>query len=167
MSSSTSAPQQVSLDILRSIRRIVRRVEAVSAELEATHNITIPQFLCLHAMAREGRMTQAELSRDIRLSASTLVGVIDRLEAKGLATRQRDPEDRRRIYIVPTAAGLAIQRTAPEPLQLQLERGLDGLSESERQTIAASLDRLVHLLEAQHIDAAPVLVSGPIPTPPA
>ena len=166
MSSSPSAPHQVSLDILRSIRRIVRRLEAVSAELEASHNITIPQFLCLHAMAREGRLTQAELSREIRLSASTLVGVIDRLEAKGLATRQRDPEDRRRIYIVPTAAGLAIQQSAPEPLQLQLERGLDAMSEAERHVIAASLDRLVHLLEAQDIDVAPVLASGPIVTPP-
>lgn len=155
-----------SLDILRSLRRIMRRVEGASAELLEAHGVTAPQLLCLHALVRAGNLTQIELSREVRLSPSTLVGVIDRLEAKGLVRRRRDPDDRRRIHIAPTEAGRAVERAAPEPLQLQLERGLGAMPEDERLAIAQALDRLVHLLEAQHIDAAPVLASGPLPPPP-
>jgi DNA-binding MarR family transcriptional regulator len=160
----TSAP--ISLEILRSLRRIVRRVEGASSELEAAHGITAPQLLCLHALVRAKSLTQIELSREVRLSASTVVGVVDRLETKGLVTRRRDAEDRRRIYVSPTVTGLALEQAAPEPLQLQVERGLAAMSETERTVIAASLERLVHLLEAERIDAAPVLASGPIPKSP-
>lgn len=152
-----------SLDILRSLRRIVRRIEGASAELESEHGVTAPQLLCLHALARAGSITQIELSREVRLSASTLVGVIDRLEAKRWVLRQRDAHDRRRIHVVLTDAGRQVAQTAPEPLQHQLERGLDAIPGMERTGIANALDRLVRLLEADGIEAAPVLASGPIP----
>lgn len=155
----------VSLEILRSLRRIVKRVEGASSELEAAHGITAPQLLCLHALTRSGSLTQIQLSREVRLAASTVVGVVDRLEAKGLVTRRRDAEDRRRIHVSLTEAGRSVERAAPEPLQLQVERGLQAMTEDERHGIAASLDSLVRLLEAEHIDAAPVLTSGVIPKP--
>lgn len=162
-----TAAASPTLDILRSLRRIVKRVEEASTQLEEAHGITAPQLLCLHALVRAGSLTQIELSREVRLSASTVVGVIDRLEAKGLVVRRRDAEDRRRIHVSPTEAGRAIEQAAPEPLQLQVERGLAEMAAGERAAIAGSLERLVHLLEAERIDAAPVLISGPIPAPPA
>ena len=165
MTDPTAAPPRETLDILRSLRRILKRVEAASGDLEAEHGVTAPQLMCLRAATRAGGLTQIELSREVRLSASTVVGVVDRLETKGLVRRRRDGVDRRRIHVEPTEAGRAVEAAAPEPLQLHLERGLDALPEAERVAIAASLDRLVHLLEAEHIDAAPVLTSGPIPKP--
>ncbi|MBN8526238.1 MAG: MarR family transcriptional regulator [Planctomycetes bacterium] len=162
---SDTAPTSHSLDILRSLRRIVRRIEGASTELEQQHGVTAPQLLCLQALRRHGSITQIELSRAVRLSAPTLVGVIDRLESKALVVRQRDAKDRRRIHLVLTDAGRDIALSAPEPLQHQLERGLDALAESERAAIAGALARLVGLLEAEHIEAAPVLTSGPIPKP--
>lgn len=161
----TTAGPSTTLDILRSLRRIVKRVEGASAQLEEAHGITAPQLLCLHALVRAGSLTQIELSREVRLSASTVVGVIDRLEAKGLVVRRRDAEDRRRIHVSPTDSGRAIERDAPEPLQHQVERGLAELPPGEQADIAAALERLVRLLEAERIDAAPVLTSGPIPKP--
>lgn len=162
-----SDPAQTShsLDILRSLRRIVRRIEGASIELESQHGVTAPQLLCLHALARADSSTQIELSREVRLSPPTLVGVIDRLEAKELVKRQRDTNDRRRIHLMLTDAGRAVAAGAPEPLQHHLERGLDAMPEADRAAIAGALGQLVHLLEAEHIDVAPVLASGPIPKP--
>ncbi len=162
---SDPAPTNPSLDILCSLRRIVRRIEGASIELESQHGVTAPQLLCLHALARVGSITQIELSREVRLSPPTLVGVIDRLETKKLVKRQRDTEDRRRIHLVLTDAGRAVAARAPEPLQHHLERGLDAMPDAERTAIAGALGQLVRLLEAEHIDAAPVLASGPIPKP--
>jgi DNA-binding MarR family transcriptional regulator len=154
-----------SLAILRSLRRILRRVELASIELESSHGITAAQLLCLRAVVHHGPRTQVELSREVHLSASTLVGVLDRLEAKGLVTRTRDQLDRRRIHVAATPAGTERERQAPEPLQNHLERHLDALAEDEQAAIASSLERLVVMLEAEHIEASPVLTSGPIPKP--
>ena len=165
MPSSDSGSALVTIAILRSLRRIVRRVEGASDELEASHGITAPQLLSLRAVVQTGSLTQVELSREVRLSASTLVGVIDRLADKGLVTRRRDAKDRRRIHVTPTEAGRAVERAAPEPLQRQVERALEAMPAAERQAIASVLERVVLLLEAEGIDAAPLLTSGPIPKP--
>src|SRR5271155_2162867 len=66
-----------SLAILRSLRRILRRVELASFELESNFGITAPQLLCLRAVVHHGPMIQNELSKEVHLSASTLVGVLD------------------------------------------------------------------------------------------
>jgi DNA-binding MarR family transcriptional regulator len=154
-----------SLTILRSLRRILRRIELASFELESDFGITAPQLLCLRAVVQHGPMIQNELSKEVHLSASTLVGVLDRLEAKGLVTRTRDQIDRRRIHVEATTIGEHRERHAPEPLQGHLERQLKKLGEQEQTTIARSLEQLVILMEAQHIEAPPVLASGPIPKP--
>jgi len=50
-------PSDQSLDILRSLRRIVRRVEGASFDLESKYGVTAPQLLCLHALMRSGDIT--------------------------------------------------------------------------------------------------------------
>jgi DNA-binding MarR family transcriptional regulator len=164
--SAAGSVSDCSLAILRSLRRILRRVELASFELESNFGITAPQLLCLRALVNQGPMIQNELSKAVHLSASTLVGVLDRLEAKGFVTRTRDHIDRRRIHVEATTLGEHRERHAPEPLQGHLERQLGELSDHEQSAIARSLEHLVILLEAQHIEAPPVLASGPIPKPP-
>jgi DNA-binding MarR family transcriptional regulator len=164
--SSANSVSACSLGILRSLRRIMRRIELASFELESNFGITAPQLLCLRALVHQGPMIQNELSKAVHLSASTLVGVLDRLEAKGFVTRTRDHVDRRRIHVEATTLGEHRERHAPEPLQAHLERQLEALHEREQASIAQALEHLVVLLEAQHIEAPPVLASGPIPKPP-
>lgn len=158
----TDAP---ALAILRSLRRILRRVELSSSELEQAHAITQPQLVCLRAITASGRCTQSDLSREVHLSASTLVGVIDRLEAKGLVTRTRDQDDRRRIFLAPTAAGLRKAEVAPEPLHQRVSQALGELPLAEQRRIERALSRLVTLLEAENEEDQPMLASGPIPKP--
>jgi DNA-binding MarR family transcriptional regulator len=49
--------------------------------------------------------TLSELSKMFVLDPSTLVPVVDGLEARGLVERRKDPNDRRRVPIVLTEAG--------------------------------------------------------------
>lgn len=161
-----SSPE-LHLRILRSLRRIMRRVELSSRDLETTYGVTAPQLICLLAIVERGSLTQAQLAEQVHLSASTLVGVLDRLETKRLVLRQRDPRDRRRINLTPTGAGLHLARQAPPPLQDTLLKGLGALSELEQVAMAASLQRLVDLLEAHDVAISPMLAPGPIPKPEA
>ena len=140
--------------ILRALRRILRQVELSSKELEGSHGVTAPQLLSLLVICEQGSTTQAELSRHILLSASTLVGVLDRLESKGLILRQRDTVDRRRIHLVPTGKGRQVAATAPLPMHERLVRGLPALEPLRRSSLAEHLEELVDLLGAGNVDDA-------------
>ncbi|MCK6488969.1 MAG: MarR family transcriptional regulator [Planctomycetes bacterium] len=162
----TVLPGSLEARIVHALRRILRQVELGSKELEASHGVTAPQLLSLLVICEQGSTTQAELSRHILLSASTLVGVLDRLEGKGLILRQRDTADRRRIHLVPTEQGRQVAATAPLPMHERLVRGLPTLDPVRRGSLAEHLEELVDLLGAGAVDDAGVLASGPIPQPP-
>lgn len=56
---------------------------------------TIPQRIVMGYLFRHGDLSVKELSQQVGLSHSTISGIVDRLERKGLATRIQDPQDRR------------------------------------------------------------------------
>jgi len=150
------------LQILQSLRRIFRAADLFSRRLVKQHRITAPQLMCLHRLAESDGLTVSGLSKAIYLSASTVVGILDRLERQGLVTRVRSVVDRRKVLIHATQAGRDLVLDAPSPLQQALETGLRALAIEEQRTLAESLDRLVGMLELDSLDAAPVLQTGAI-----
>lgn len=152
--------ERLDLKILQALRKIIRSVDLHSRKLSMQHNITAPQLVTLLAIAEHGPVTIAALSTEIHLGPSTLVGIIDRLEDKNLVVRERDRLDRRKIYIKATREGESFLSSAPSPLQEKLARALERLSPLEQSTIALSLERVVELMEAEELDAAPMLETG-------
>ena len=151
-------PPTPEMQILRSIRKIMRAVDLHSRKIHSDLAVTLPQLLCLHALAEQEDLTLLALSQAVNLSNSTVNGIVDRLEAKGLLTRKRDAEDRRRVALALSAAGRRVVESAPSLLQNRLADALRRLPEPEQATIARSLDRVVDLMEARHLDASPNLL---------
>jgi DNA-binding MarR family transcriptional regulator len=60
----------------------------------------------LGLLTRHGPMTAGELGRQSGLTSGSTTGLIDRLEAKELVTRQPDPDDRRKILVVPHSVNI-------------------------------------------------------------
>ncbi|MGE4578109.1 MAG: MarR family winged helix-turn-helix transcriptional regulator [Desulfuromonadales bacterium] len=154
------------LRILQALRRIIRATEIHSQKLIQQHNITGPQLGCLLALIDHGPLPTTVLAQKIYLSPSTVVGIVDRLEEKGLVVRQRSSRDRRQVQVAATEAGQALATAAPSPLQESLADALKELPELERVSITLSLEKVVDLMEARKIDAAPLLATGPIAPPP-
>ena len=154
-----SEPIGVSHDrrILDCIRQIIRAADIDSHRLAAVHHITAPQLVSLMAIVEGGSVTSVDIARRVHLSPSTIVGVLDRLESKGLIQRERDVEDRRLVHITPTREGRLLASKTPFPLQFSLERALRQLSEREREDIAQTMERLVKLMGATEIDNGPML----------
>jgi DNA-binding MarR family transcriptional regulator len=150
------------LRILYAVRQIIRRIDMDSRKLAAEHRITGPQLVSLITIAEKGPLTATGIARHVHLSASTMVGILDRLESKGLVERHRDARDRRLVYVHATDAGRALVHEAPYPLQYSLQRALRRLSERQQKQTAASLERLVRLMGAGEIEAEPMLKIGPI-----
>lgn len=165
LSSLTAAPpipsENYELRILQSLRRIIRAIETHSQSLNQQHQVTGPQLACLLALKGEG-LTITKLAQTVFLSPSTVVGIVDRLIDKGLVSRERGRQDRRQVLVALTEAGTTLIASAPSPLQQTLAAGLRQLPQSEQVGITRALETVVELMNARHIDAAPVLETGPL-----
>lgn len=148
------------LRILRSLRRIIRSVEIYSKKLASKYQVTGPQLICLLTIAEKAPLTATKIAKEIHLSASTVVGVLDRLEEKELIKRERDKKDRRRVYVSLTEKGEKLAKSAPSPLQDKLAVALAALTDLEQSTIALALERVVDLMEVREVAADPILEPG-------
>lgn len=146
-----SGLDDISATVLHALRRIVRAIDQYSRKLARDHNITGPQLLCLYLVERqpEHRMTIGALSREAHLGPSTINGIVDRLELRALARRERDNRDRRRVYVCLTEEGAALTAHAPSLLQDRLAEGLQGLPDAEKKDIARALQRVATLMEVK------------------
>ena len=77
---------------LRAVRQLLRRpVEA----LIARGGLTGPQQAAMSIVVRSGGVSLTDLSRELGLAHSTVSGIVDRLEKRGLVERRTDGADRR------------------------------------------------------------------------
>jgi len=107
---------------------------AFSAELTArlaAHDLTVSQWAHLRTLQSRQGITQVELSRQIGIEKASSTAVLDSLEMRGLIRRPRDSDDRRRVNVFLTPAGIAlVQEIIPEMLALNA-LALGGLSRDE------------------------------------
>src|SRR6201991_5352412 len=70
---------------------------------------------CLDFLNIEGRVTAGRLAELTGLTTGAITGLLDRMEKAGLVRRERDEEDRRKVYIaiVPEAIAKGAQYSAP------------------------------------------------------
>ena len=94
-----------------------------------------------------------------------MTGVLDRLEKRGYVVRKRSKQDRRRTLVEITASGNHILATAPPLMQESFIEQFVELQTWEQHMILSSLHRLVAMMDAKQIVAAPLLTTGVIDTP--
>ena len=62
---------------------------------------------CLDFLNLEGRVTAGRLAEVTGLTTGAITGVVDRLEKAGLVRRERDPDDRRKVFIATVPENVA------------------------------------------------------------
>jgi len=134
--------------ILKILRQITRRLGEHSHRLSRESGLTVPQMLCLRAVAElEPAATVAAVGRRVDMGAPTVSGVIDRLERHALVRRERGVEDRRRVYVTLTPEGRERLAQLPAPLKDAFVTRLESLSASERDQIGAVLASVASMME--------------------
>ncbi len=158
-------PLSISDQVLISLRQIIRSIDLHSKRLVKLFGLTGPQLVILQEVSRTDLTTASELARASSLSQATVTGILDRLESRGLVSRQRSQSDRRRVHVTITTSGENLLDGAPPLMQESFTEQFDRLQEWEQHMILSSLKRVVALTNARQIDAAPFLTTGPIETP--
>lgn len=127
----------------------MRASEHHSHSLNGRFGITTPQLLCLSSIAQNpGGILIKDLAASVFLSPSTVVGIVDRLESRELVRRERSKKDKRLVHVYCCPAGSELLDRAPGQLGDVVESGLAGLPDGEAASMAASLEKLVGLMES-------------------
>lgn len=147
-------------EVLIALRRVIRATDLHSKHLAKTTGLTAPQILLMQTIRDGGDMTIGEVANKMSLSQATVTTIVDRLEKRGLVFRERSTEDKRKVHVYLTDEAFHTLREAPIPLQDQFTRQFADLHEWEQTMIISSLQRVAQMMDAQHIDASPVLDVG-------
>lgn len=124
-------------------RRIHQLAVALFNQEIAELALTPVQYSALQMICSQPAIDQKTLAQSIGYDTSTIGGVIDRLENRGLVLRSVSPQDRRVRHITPTDAGLKIlERVVPRMLRSQ-QRLLEPLSIAERQEFMRLMQILI------------------------
>ncbi len=79
-----------------SIRKIVRAINLESKRIEKDYGLSIPQLLALKFLEEkvDYKSTMKALKDHLSLNASTVSGIVARLESKGFIARLPNPNDK-------------------------------------------------------------------------
>jgi len=136
----------------RLLRRLTRQLvepgnEGFPGELRG---LTSVEQLVLLEVGERGRPMMSELALGCGQALSTMTGLVDRLEKKGVLRRQRTEEDRRVVYVELTPEG---DRAYQERLELDMRvviTLLDALSPGEQAAVIGALTKVSAALGRPH-----------------
>jgi DNA-binding MarR family transcriptional regulator len=150
-------------EILVNLRKIIRSVNLESKRIEKEYGISIPQLLCLNYLNERTsfQASHKEIKDFLQLNASTVTGIITRLEKKGYVARLPKREDRRVGLITITAKGEQLLEKTPEPLHEQLSLKLKQLSPERLESLKKSFETIIDFLNIEDLDASPIITASP------
>ncbi len=108
----------------------------------ADHELSIIQLRLLGVL-RDRAPTMKQLARLLALDKSSITGLVDRAERRGLVTRTPSPVDRRSVLVRLTEHGRSLATGAARGFQADVSTMLNPLSDSDRDALTRSIARML------------------------
>jgi DNA-binding MarR family transcriptional regulator len=121
--------------------------------------VSLPQFRLLLILSGLGRVPSSRLAAELRMTASSVTRLADRLESAELLARGTDPSSRSIVTVEVTKAGLNLVTRVVEKRHELLAGVLSGMTPGERETAVKTALRFAGLAA----DAAALSAAGPLP----
>ncbi|ALS00738.1 MarR family transcriptional regulator [Enterococcus silesiacus] len=150
MSNNQRSTANVSIDQLTTLLRGFGS-RSILHQQAIVHSLGIPanDYISIDLLNELGPLTAGELAEKTGLSTGTITALIDRLEKIGYARREKDPNDRRRVIIVPTYDDREEIKKAYQPLDTAMKKLAQDYSEKELEMINQFLTKAVSVLDDQ------------------
>ncbi|NUW30314.1 MarR family transcriptional regulator [Nonomuraea sp. SMC257] len=126
-------------DVMDALVRTTFEVAGVLTRIGGEHDLSLTQLRVL-GILRDRRARVTDLATYLGLDKSTMSGLIDRAQRRGLLTRGKNPEDGRVVEVYMTPAGLELAQRVEDDIRRALAPATDRLDPEQ-------LDRLVSLLD--------------------
>jgi DNA-binding MarR family transcriptional regulator len=128
------------LALARSMRRHLAELYADEAWMQDL-GFRSPCAGVLRTVAEAGPLSQRQISDEVGLDPSDVVGAVDILETAGLVERHRDPDDRRRHAVMVTPEGAKAADRLRELMVEAEDRTLANLTPDEREQLVDLLEK--------------------------
>lgn len=148
--------------LLVSLRQVIRAIGIHSKQLNKKSGLTGPQLMVMTKIAELDAPMAKQVAKEINLSPATVTSIIDRLEAKELVLRKRSQLDKRKVELYLSSTGKVLLLSAPKPLQEHFIKRYQALEPWEQSQLLSSVERIASMMDAEELDAAPVLMVGQI-----
>lgn len=133
-------------EIIDNLRRVFSVLAEHSRKAEHETGLTGSQLWVVKILDEASPMKVTELARSMYLHPATMVGLLDRLELKGLVQRTRSDKDRRVVHVSISDQGRELVRNSPEVAQGLLVKGLEPLTGKKLEVILEGLEQIVSIL---------------------
>ena len=143
--------------IMDNIRRVFQIVNEQSQRIKQETGLTGPQLWAIRVIHEHGPINISDIARRVYLHPTTVLGIVDRLEARGLVSRNRSKDDRRVIWVELTQDGKDLVQSAPEVVQGLLGARLAGVAFNDLAEIDEGIGHLVKIFGVQEIPPKPML----------
>jgi DNA-binding MarR family transcriptional regulator len=137
-----SPPVQETLGAASALVRLTFLVQTLYVEVGRGCELTQAQAQLLCSL-RDRSVGMAELSGMLGLERSSLTGLVDRAQQRGLVVRENDPQDRRAVKVTLTEDGTKALHRFHHELTRRLDDLLDDLPATERERFSKTLGRVV------------------------
>jgi DNA-binding MarR family transcriptional regulator len=115
---------------------------AILHRVAAEHDLSLTQ-LRVGGILRDRRLRMAELAGYLGLEKSTMTGLVERAEARGIMARASNPDDGRVIEVFLTRDGLKLAERVRGQIQKALAPLTDRLDAADRRRLQESLERML------------------------
>ena len=129
------------------VRLLRNALTARSIAASAPYGLPTGSLTVLALIAANPGSSQSALARRAGLNKSALVGIVDQLEAKGLAARDRSESDRRRNQVTVTPEGEAAMQALFAAVAGEEKAIRDALGQADLEGLLGLLDRAIAALE--------------------
>lgn len=130
------------LSVTGALVQVSHLVDRVFAEVARQHGLT-PQQVQLLCVVGDGPVGMKELACGLSMEKSSLTGLVDRVERRGLITRVRDAHDRRAWLVAVTDEGERVSHKCHRAVVDRLEALADDLSTEDKQRFVSLAAQLV------------------------
>ena len=173
-SSSAKTRAALMTELEHAIRRSTASGAIFSQTVANYVGVSSSDLECLDFLNLEGRVTAGRLAEVTGLTTGAITGVIDRLEKAGFVRRERDDEDRRKVFIAAIPENIAKVGKCYEPVQRAMLELWSAYSESELRLLLrfadegykamlAATEQLKARIETQKTKEAPLKTSAKTP----
>jgi MarR family transcriptional regulator, organic hydroperoxide resistance regulator len=146
-------PLGSTLEFLRLIWAVDHGLHRASGRMESSLGITGPQRFALRLVGRFPGVTCGQIADALEVHPSTVTGILNRLERRGLLTRRADARDSRRRVLMLTARGLALNVDPAGTIEGAVERVLKKLPPEQLASAATVLEAIASALAQAAPDA--------------
>ena len=130
---------------------VPKLLRGLRAGFIADQQVTTSQLVTLMRIYEKGTTRVGTLSKEMRVSAPTITGIIDRLMRNGYITRMHDKQDRRAVNVELTNKGKSLIEHVLLEINKRWYRILMHLSQEERENYLRILRRVVEVLSKENV----------------